>query len=937
VNALMSLGIGVQYRCDGYSILLPLTCPSSTSAFVGENAFKYAVNATDATVVQEAGVVYATPYPVLGLPPAIAGGTIGFAGDGAIKRVQCYMATVAYNAKNGKKDEGSAVWDISKFVKDATFEAEKMQLALSVVRMDFAGLMLNIAQNGLCPRTEIAIGAANFSAESLAETIETALRFLMPQVVAYKNKTIVEFVNASLSMALAVMSATIAVIPKSYLLVERVALYSSLKLSCAFLKGMETGRHGSAVMVPWVAVYYELGRLPLHNIPARVAAELGFVGPFEPGPVFATRSKTAQADLPHVLERQKFYAQKLMGTCVVFVCASDGCNARFDDLEELHEHLGLNPTHKVEDYGPPQTDTIRSRVVAVLKNLDKAQRAAVVCFLNGNNVSLSSKAGTGKSRVVAAMIKTLKIMGGDDWYQAHVLNTAATHTAAAVNGGSTMHGAFGLGAGSEETNPPQLVAKFEASGKVEGVKKVKVVLCDEFVLLPNIVLEAACLAIESAQGADNALAAAHWFIAYDSKQLLCYDKREEPPEVKTWCKNTALVPSNGLCPWRVRAEKAGFRYFVLQICYRQLNDPEYLRVLEDVRSGEWSLDLIETIKTKLGGENPAKVIMRDHGFNTKEPEEFVLHPNGALVLVLRNDRKNWFNKFQLEENNPNKPLYELISRDGLYGAMVAGFKVGQPSHDKFFKKVPAILQCKVAAPVRLVRTVIGKMLDGTGVVTVPTGTMGVIVAFEDLTPTSGRVVIDFPKAGDRPACRVKVERERFECATGAPDWLRQRCDTRLQFPFEVAYCMTISSFQGGEARFIVVDLANYGEGWLKHSPYTSISRGLYGPGMLCINLPLPIPGKNINAISDLMLELDDYIADQIASVEAELNELRVFSFDVLSRLQVIANTKTIILRYRSFNRVNYISNMRLKDIIKKYDDIIHGLRILFLYEDIILM
>jgi hypothetical protein len=412
------------------------------------------------------------------------------------------------------------------------------------------------------------------------------------------------------------------------------------------------------------------------------------------------------------------------------------------------------------------------------------------------------------------------------------------------------------------------------------------------VLLSGLVLETACRAIEAAQGSDNALAAAQWFIAFDSKQLMCYDKRDDPPEVKTWCKNTALVYSSGICPWRVRAEKAGFRYFVLLICYRQLQDPvpEFLQILEDLRSGKWTDGMRDLIRAKLGKENPAEVVLRDHGFNTREPEEFVANPNGALILVLKNDRKNWYNKMQLEKiSHPNKPI-EILARDGLAGANDSAFREAKSEYDKMFNNRPAILLLAVGARVRLVRKAKGNVVGGPGVVTVPQGTIGVVVAIEnteDPKVTSARVVMDFRKAGKRPACRVVVERVRFECAPGAPAWMRQRSDTRLQLPIEVAYCMTFSSFQGGEARFIVCDLAEYCEGWLKHSPYTGVSRGLYGPGMLCINLPKPIPGKNINAISELMLELDEYIAKQMAAVEAELAEPLLYTFDVISRLQVI--------------------------------------------------
>ena len=890
LNAVMSLGIGVQFRCLGYSILLPLNCPSAHSAFVGVNAFKYAKNASDATVVREAGVVSATPYSVLGLPPAIAGGTYSVVGQGAVKRVQCYNATVAYNAKNGKKEQGSAVWDMTKFVENANFEADKMQRALAVVRVDHSTLLLNIARNGLCPRTEIAIVADNFSADSLADTIETALRFLMPQVVAYKNKTIGEFVNTSLSMALAVMDATISVIPKAYLLVERVALYSSLKLSCALLKGMETGRPMGAVMVPWGAAYTELGRMPLHIPPRRVAEKLRFAAPPAPGPVFAAGSKSAQDDLPHVIKKRQFYAEKLMGTCLVFVCAADNCGDKFDTRDELHEHLGLNPRHKREDHGPVEAVSIRSRVVEVLRGLDKAQRAPIVCFLNGNNVSLGAKAGTGKSRVMAALIKTLKIICGGEWYLKHVMNGAATGGAAQTNGGGTMHSIFGLGGGSTDTNPPQMVAKFEASGKAAVVKEVEIVLCDEFVLLPAIVIEAAFRAIESTKANDNALVATQWFIAFDNKQLLCHDKRNDPPEVETWCKHTALVYSNGICTWRPRAEKAGCRYFSLLKCWRQLHDPvvELNQLLEDVRNGKWTMDIVTTIQTKLGRDTKAKVIMREHGFNTSEPEQFVEHPNGALILVMKNDRRVWINNYQLNQNNPNRK-FEILAFDGLAVANNSDFVRGKPEYDKHFKNRPAVLLLAVGAPVKILRKAQGNMVDGTaGVVTVPQGTMGVIVAIED--PESVRsvtVVIDFLKKGDRPACRVVVERVRFECADSSPPWLRQKTDTRLQLPVEVAYCMTYSSFQGGEASAIVCDYADYADGWLKHSPYTGISRGTWGPELFCINLPLPLPNMNINSICKRMLELDDYIEKQVALVDAEQEETLVFSFDMISRLQVI--------------------------------------------------
>ena len=803
-----------------------------------------------------------------------------------MKRVQCYNATVAYNAKNGKKEEGSDVWDIKKFVENGSFRAEKMQLALSVVRVDMASLMLNIAQNGLCPRTEIAIGAKHFSAAGAAKSIETALRFLLPHVRAYKNETLVDFVMPPLSTALAVMSATINVIPHAYLLVERVALYSSLNLSCQYLKGLETGtHHRSALMVPWLAAYELCGRLPQHILPVKVAAELGFVAPPAPGPVYGTRSKSAQEDKPHVKKRREFYAERLSESCEVFCCAGAGCPLCFDNKEELHEHLDHHPSHKVASYGPTQTVSKRSRVVAVLEGLDKAQRAVVVSYLNGNNVIVNAKAGTGKTRVIAALMKVLKILCGAEYMEKHVMNSAATGMAAAINGGGTVHGDWGFGGGKEETNPQQLKAKHALSGK--SVKDLECCLLDETLLLQALVLEALCLVIEETLGVENAHEAVQFFVCMDNKQLLCFDKRNAPPEVEVWCKNSALVYSKGLCPWRVRSEKAGWKYFTLDICYRQLSDPvpEYPVILEALRAGVWNEDLMKTIKNKLGKHNLAEVIMLEHGHQTTQPEEVVAHPNGSLVLVIKQERKTWFNNKQLE-SQPDLVKFNVRARDGLSSADEKDFTWGRPENDRYFGNHPANLLIAVGAPVRMSRKSKGRLLDGPGEVTVPAGSIGVIVMINNPGDVSASVFIDFIEGNNRPACRVEAVRVRYECTATAPAWWRKGCDQRLAFPFDVAYAITFSGFQGGEARFIVCDFAGFGDGWLEHVLYMGISRGRWGPGMKCINLPLPLRNKNINAISPLMLELDEYIARQQAEEEAEKDDTLAFSFDLFSRLQV---------------------------------------------------
>jgi hypothetical protein len=473
------------------------------------------------------------------------------------------------------------------------------------------------------------------------------------------------------------------------------------------------------------------------------------------------------------------------------------------------------------------------------------------------------------------------------------MNTAATGLAAAINGAQTVHGAFALGGGITETHPKELVAKSQASNVGDVLKEAEILIVDEYMLLPTIVMEAVCLAIEAAKNAENAHAAVHLFIACDNKQLLCFDKRQGDPLVTKWCKNAAIVPcGDKSCYWRDRAENAGFRYHELKICHRQLNDPipEFLPMLDLVRDGHWNDAIIHTMETKLGQKNPAKVVTIPNGFKKKGvPEQVVDEPNGSVVLVLKNDRKNWFNGAQLEKNKAvGNPIVSLRALDGLGTADLESYKFGDPDHDKYFKKVPAIIRCAVNAPVRTVRKTKGKILEGEGEITVPPGTMGVIAGFEHPESSSPqmRVIIDFVANRGRPACRVVVGRLRFEISEGAPEALVMRIDSRLQLPFDLAYAATFSSFQGGEAENIVLDFAGYDLGWLPHSPYLGLSRGLWGPGMRSINIPKPKVGFNINAISPLMIELDGYIAKQKAAAEAENDEPVFVTMDIISRLQV---------------------------------------------------
>ena len=61
--------------------------------------------------------------------------------------------------------------------------------------------------------------------------------------------------------------------------------------------------------------------------------------------------------------------------------------------------------------------------------------------------------------------------------------------------------------------------------------------------------------------------------------------------------------------------------------------------------------------------------------------------------------------------------------------------------------------------------------------------------------------------------------------------------TRLQIPLEACYGMTIAGVQGLEFNVLIIDFNGFGNGWLKHSLYTAMSRAKLHNNILVLNIP----------------------------------------------------------------------------------------------------
>ena len=81
----------------------------------------------------------------------------------------------------------------------------------------------------------------------------------------------------------------------------------------------------------------------------------------------------------------------------------------------------------------------------IMELLNKEQKYAVDCVMNGCNILLTGSAGTGKSYTIKYIMECLR--NNNKKYAV----TATTGTAAVIIGGQTLHSFLGLGLGTGNT------------------------------------------------------------------------------------------------------------------------------------------------------------------------------------------------------------------------------------------------------------------------------------------------------------------------------------------------------------------------------------------------------------------------------------------------------------------------------------------------------
>ena len=114
--------------------------------------------------------------------------------------------------------------------------------------------------------------------------------------------------------------------------------------------------------------------------------------------------------------------------------------------------------------------------------LNKEQKYAVDCVMNGCNILLTGSAGTGKSYTIKYIMEYLR--NNDKKYAI----TAMTGTAAIIVGGQTLHSLLGLGLGTGTTK--EIFSNLlKNKKKFENILKIDTLIIDEVSMLDKDLFE----------------------------------------------------------------------------------------------------------------------------------------------------------------------------------------------------------------------------------------------------------------------------------------------------------------------------------------------------------------------------------------------------------------------------------------------------------------
>lgn len=418
-------------------------------------------------------------------------------------------------------------------------------------------------------------------------------------------------------------------------------------------------------------------------------------------------------------------------------------NSEREELQKAYDNI----KNILEDSKITDNPDVSNEIQPEEMQLDEEQNAVYKLMCSDNNLFVSGKAGTGKSFLLRYFrTHTTKI----------ALYTAPTGIAAITINGSTLHSVFGFdNLLYGKRNYPEL-----SENQTALFKKIDSLVIDEISMVSSGLFERLDFILKIARNNEKPFGGVQVIVFGDLFQL--------PPVIKSKVIATALTDRfGGVYFFNSFAYKNGnFTFCELTIPHRQEADLKFLTMLDNIRIGNVSTEIVEQLNK------------RCYSYQGIEDFQEFCFSKRIVQLVSTNNQAEFITNQALKK----------ITKEKMYTYKAINIEIDESVYDnveKFYKDVsaPEKLSLKVGALVMMTK-------NDTDNKRWVNGTMGVV---SHLTENSVSVAIN--------EVIFQLTQEKFEVTKAEYDEQTGKINYRsvgsmFQFPLIPAYAITIHKAQG---------------------------------------------------------------------------------------------------------------------------------------------
>lgn len=408
--------------------------------------------------------------------------------------------------------------------------------------------------------------------------------------------------------------------------------------------------------------------------------------------------------------------------------------------------------------------------------MDKFQNQCLLEFRQGKSLTILGPAGSGKSYVLKRMIKEARSKVTSD---NEVLVCAYTNTASNSIGGSTIHSSFGACSGREISKNGLLQSVNNSEKHRSMLMSLRILFIDEISMLKASEIEAIDFVLRSLS--NDAIDASCSFA--NVQLVFCGDPFQLEP-VRVQNSSSSFNTFFESRSWRVAFGGYGTGMVIsTEGNYRQAEDTEYYRILQNIRIGKQSSNDIDTLNNTSGrAEAPPEYYTR------------IVPRTSDMIPINR-----------LSQNHIKGSPFTFNAIDKI--AITAAHRIKRTElKSQLDQMVPSTLTFKIGDRIILTRRYLD-ILPGTAAT--------IINIFNHIVRL--RLSNDFNSEGNY---EISVKRMNYEIF----DFNGNLLGSRNQIPLLLSYALTVRRLQGISLNYIAIDFKDFDNWALNGAAYVALSR-----------------------------------------------------------------------------------------------------------------